>query len=270
MSYKEALTNYGIKAILALHLESTVRGFNRLMRRAAARSHHLEFLLDWGGYRKPPEWFDHLTDQYWRWHVTRNPMSWERGVFATLAMPQGGRVLDLCCGGGFIPYHFYAGRAAAVLAVDFDPAAIAHAQKNFQAPNLEFRCADIRSAMPAGPFDTIVWNAAIEHFTDVEITALLSAIKQRLCSTGILAGYTIVERADGKSHPDHEYEFTSKEDLARVLRPYFKHVTVFETRWQDMFEERRNLYFYASDAPVPFDESWPQQLRVGDAAVSAG
>lgn len=262
MSYRNAAANYGIKLILALRLEAAIRAINRSLRWAAARGHRLEYLFDWGGFRAPPEWFDHLTDQYWRWHFTRNPMSWERGVFAALAMPQGSRVLDLCCGGGFIAYHFYSGRASSVLAVDFDPKAITHAQRNFKAPNLEFRCADIRTDMPPGSFDTIVWNAAIEHFTEVEIATLLSAIKQRLAVGGILAGYTIAEQATGKSHPDHEYEFKSKQDLSDILRPYFSNVLIFDTHWGDIYEERDNLYFYASEAPLPFDRSWSHQLRI--------
>jgi hypothetical protein len=61
-------------------------------------------------------------------------------------------------------------------------------------------------------------------------------------SGGILGGYTIVERPNGKSLSHHEYEFKSKEDLARFFTPHFKHVTVFET----IYPERHNLYFWAS------------------------
>lgn len=270
MNYRKAIARFGIALILALHLEPCVRLINRWMRRMSAHGHHLEFLIDWGGFRAPPEWFDHLTDQYWKWHVTRNPMSWERGVFAALAMPQGSRVLDLCCGGGFITYHFYAGRASSVLAVDFDPKAITHARRNFRASNLEFRCVDIRTDMPPGSFDTVVWNAAIEHFTEAEIAMLLSAIKQRLVATGVLAGYTIIEKATGKSHPDHEYEFKSKQDLANMLQPHFANVLVFDTEWRDIYEERINLYFFASEASLPFDATWGHQLRIGKAPVAAG
>jgi hypothetical protein len=74
-------------------------------------------------------------------------------------------------------------------------------------------------------------------------------IKRRLGSGGTLSGYTIVERADGlKSLPHHEYEFKSKEDLARFLTPHFAHVRVFET----IYSDRHNLYFWASDGSIPF------------------
>ncbi len=238
-----------------------VKMMNRLLRALTFWGHWLQFQVEWRFAPHPPEWFDHTIDQHWRWDFTRNPMSWERGVFGALAMKQGGRVLDLCCGGGFFSYHFYSLRASKIIAVDFDPLATRHATKNFKAANLEFRCADIRTGMPEGSFDNVVWDAAIEHFTEQEIADVLRQIKQRLGATGILTGYTIVER-DEKSHPDHEYEFKSKADLARILTGNFGNIRVFETKWSDPLEERHNLYFYASDAALPFESDWTQRFEV--------
>ncbi len=249
------------RAIRRFGLLPALKAVNHSLRRICAAGHKLQFEAEWTEGR-PPEWFDHLVDQHWRWYATRNPISWERGVFGRLGLPPGGRVLDLCCGGGFFAYHFYSNQSGKGVAVDFDPNAITHAQRYFPAPNVEFRCADIRSAMPEGPFDTVVWNAAIEHFTETEITAILQNIKARLGTQGMLYGYTIVEKADGKSHVDHEYEFKSKDDLARILKPHFANVMVFETETKDNYEERRNLYFYAADGALPFDANWPQRLRV--------
>lgn len=97
--------------------------------------------------------------------------------------------------------------------------------------------------MPRGPFDTVIWNAAIEHLTQAEIAALLTAIKRRLAPSGILTGYTLIEKETGKSHPDHEYQFKSQQDLIEVLRPFFANVRVLSTMWRDQVEERENLYF---------------------------
>jgi hypothetical protein len=78
-------------------------------------------------------------------------------------------------------------------------------------------------------------------------------IKKRLGQNGVLSGYTMVEGADGKMGlPHHEYEFKSKEDLARFFRPHFRSVTVFET----IYPERHNLYFWASDGVIPFMDEW--------------
>ena len=190
-------------------------------------------------------------------------MSWERGVFGTLAMKPGCRVLDFCCGAGFFAYHFFSGRAASVLSVDFDPDAIAHAKKNFSAPNLEFRVADIRTHMPDGIYDNVVWDAAIEHFTPAETTEILANIMARLTSDGVLSGYTLVEKATGKSLVHHEYEFKSKEELAGILHTRFQNVMVFENISADALEERHNLYFFASNGPVPFNPKWPNAVILG-------
>lgn len=242
-------------------LVPALKGMNRLLRRMASGGHRLQFYAEWR-LGNPPEWFDHLVDQHWKWRVTRNPLSWERGVIGTMAMKPGCRVLDLCCGGGFFAHHFFSSRAASVVSVDFDPGAIAHAKRNFNAPNVDYRCCDIRKDMPLGEFDNVVWDAAIEHFTEEEISAILASIKGRLAPSGTLNGYTIVEKSTGKSLVHHEYEFKSKEELAAILKRTFANVLVIERTSRDMFEERRNLYFFASDGPLPFDPGWESMVRL--------
>ena len=107
--------------------------------------------------------------------------------------------------------------------------------------------------MPEGVFENVIWDAAIEHFTEIEIDEIMKKIKSRLKPEGVLTGYTIVELPTGqKSLSHHEREFNSKEDLKSFFEPYFKNVKVFET----VYPSRHNLYFYASDAVLPFDREW--------------
>jgi len=249
------------KLVRRFNLLPAVKRMNRLLRDVGAAGHKLQFEAEW---RVPPspEWFDHLIDQHWKWRVTRNPLSWERGVIGMLAMQPGCRVLDLCCGGGFFAHHFFSGRAASVISVDFDADAIAHARRNFIAPNVEYRCCDIRTDMPAGEFDNVVWDAAIEHFTQEEMAAILAGIKNRLVPAGTLNGYTLVAKDTGKSLVHHEYEFKSKEELAGILKRHFANVLVIETASHDLFEDRRNLYFFASDGALPFDPGWKNMVRL--------
>lgn len=77
--------------------------------------------------------------------------------------------------------------------------------------------------------------------------------------TGVTpSGYVIIEREDGKkSLHQHEYEFRSREDLARFLTPYYKNVQVFSTT----YPTRTNLYFYATDGTIPFDRDWCLTIR---------
>jgi SAM-dependent methyltransferase len=251
---------FAARMVHKLNLVPFVKRTNRFMRRMVSYGHKLQFEAEWRCGTNP-EWYDHLIFQYWLWHELRNPMSWERGIFSLMAMEHGCRVLDLCCGGGFFAHHFFSSRAKSVKSVDFDPVAIAHAKANFCAPNVEYLCADIRTNMPEGPFDNVVWDAAIEHFTPEEATQLLHRIKKSLVPGGRLSGYTNAAASGGKSLSHHEYEYRSKEELAEVLKRFFKNVLVFENVSRDSMEERRNLYFFASDGTLPFDGDWPNLVR---------
>jgi len=165
-------------------------------------------------------------------------------------------VLELCCGDGFHARNFYSLRSRRIVACDFDPRAIATAASKNAAPNVEFVVSDIRNAMPAGEFGTVIWDAAIERFTPEEIDNILRSIRNRLKPGGIMSCYTFVASDTGLSLPHHEYEFKNKEDLMRVLAPHFANLRVFET----ISPLRHSLYAWASDGPLPFNDDWPYQL----------
>jgi len=233
-------------------LEQVLQIESWIASRWVSSAHRRLMAVQWG-FPPQPEHFDHHIDLFYQWLASRNSLWLERGVYGSLAL-HGGDVLELACGDGFNARNFYSLRSRRVIACDFDPKAIETARRKNTAPNVEFLLADIRSAMPAGKFGNVVWDAAIEHFTPDEIQKILKDIKSRLTSEGILSGYTIVEKSDGtKSLSHHEYEFKSKEDLLRFFTPHFKNVTVFET----IYPSRHNLYFWASDGWVPFRSDWP-------------
>lgn len=231
----------------------------RLARWWAGSAHRRLMFLQWA-VEPSPEHFNHHIDLYYQWLETRNPLWVERGVFGGLAL-KGGSLLELACGDGFNARNFYSIRASNVVSCDFDPEAIRTANRLNNAPNVRFVLADIRTEMPQGRYQNIVWDAAIEHFTPEEIGGILGNIKLRLDADGILSGYTIVEREDGTKHlHQHEYEFKSKEDLMAILSPYFRNVMVFETK----YPSRHNLYFWASDGDIPFSRNWDGMIAVGD------
>lgn len=227
----------------------------RLAAAWASAAHRRLMLAQWA-LKPSPEWFDHHIDLYHQFQRDRNPLWVERGTFGGLAL-KCGDVLELACGDGFNAKNFYSLRSRSVLACDFDPSAIATAKRKNAAPNVSFVLADIRTQMPEGSFDNVVWDAAIEHFTPQEIVQIMEDIKRRLTPEGVVSGYSIVERADRAKHiHQHEYEFRNKEDLLRFLTPHFRNVKVFET----VYPSRHNLYFWASDATLPFDDAWPQMV----------
>jgi SAM-dependent methyltransferase len=225
-----------------------------MTRALASGAHKFQFLVEWGVDN--PEYFDHYIDQFYAWKKSRNSLPWERGVYSSFALQstttstQKPTVLELCCGDGFMTYHFYSLVAESIIAVDFDPKGIRFANHNCKSDNIRYVLADIRLDIPGGQFDNIIWDAAIEHFTEAETQALMGTIAARLKPAGILSGYTIIESHGSKKHlHQHEYEFHDKEDLARFLTPYFKRVQVFETT----FPNRTNLYFYATNDRLPFE-----------------
>jgi SAM-dependent methyltransferase len=235
-------------------LVALAKANSRLSRALSSGAHHFQFLVEWGVDN--PEYFDHYIDQFYYWRASRNSLPWERGVYSSFALQattrngQKPRVLDLCCGDGFLTYHFYSLVAESVVGVDFDPKAIKFANRRNKGVNVSYLLGDIRTDIPEGEFENIVWDAAIEHFTEAETQALMGTIVSRLTPDGILSGYTIVESHDGHKHlHQHEYEFHDKADLARFLTPHFAHVQVFETT----FPNRTNLYFYASNDKLPAD-----------------
>lgn len=251
--YKLLIKIFGKEKIIAY-----IKSRSERKRQQAFRAHKLQMDLEWG-FPPQPEWFDHYCDLFYQWRETRISYWAERGIYGLLTMEQNCNVLELCCGDGFNAYHFYSARASHITSVDFDHTAITHATKYNKAPNITFQLCDIRTNMPDGIYDNVIWDAAIEHFTQEEISSILNNIKKRLKPGGILSGYTLKEDVSGKkSLTHHEYEFKSLDDLKKFLTPYFKNVKVFET----IHPTRHNLYFYASDAELPFDKNWKHMVTV--------
>lgn len=237
---------FGKKINLAI-----VKFLSNFSRKFAYKMHEIQFKYEWGT-APTPQWFDHFCDQFYLFRQSKNPLWVERGILNLLVIKDGSEILELCCGDGYYTNHFYSIRAKKIVSVDFDSTAIKNAIKNNKAENIEFKLCDIRSEIPQGAYDNILWDAGIAYFTEDEIRLIMGTIKNRLKCNGILSGYTIIERADGKSLKEHKYEFKSKDDLKRFLEPYFKNIKLFETT----YPSRHNLYFWASDGILPYDKDW--------------
>ena len=213
------------------------------MRWANRHTHRWQAEAEWG-HPPPPEWFDHYVGLHYMGDAQRHNIAEERGVFASLAVPIGGFVLDLCCGDGYYARHFYANRAEKVVAVDFDADAIHYAKRVNAAPNVSYELRDVRESLPDGQFDTIVWSGAIEHFTAAEVTAILEGVRSRLVARGgVLAGDTIAAGDSVNSHLiHHELEYRDEDDLRHTLEQVFPAVAVWRSEWPS----RTELYFYAA------------------------
>jgi SAM-dependent methyltransferase len=258
-NYRHGIVNLVITASKPW-LVPLVRRFNARVRRMSTRTHRWQYLLEWR-YDPTPEWFDHHVGVQGLGDEQGHTIDHERGVFTSLAIPRGGRVLDLCCGDGYYARHFYMHRADNVIGVDYNPDVIEYARSVNDAPGISYEVADIRKALPPGPFDTVVWNAAIEHFTEEELADIIAGIRDVLIDGGVLTGDTIVSRPDGKQLVHHEREFSGTEDLLELLQRHFAHASVMDSPFRD----RTELYFYASDdeSAIPFAPAWGRIARSG-------
>ncbi len=236
---------------------SLLKHFAYLTRKLANEIHKIQFKYEWN-IEPTPEWFDHFCDQYYSFRSSKSPLWLERGIFNLLAIKKDADVLDLCSGDGFYSCHFYSVKAKKIIALDFDKEAVKHANKYNKAPNINYGLCDIRISIPESQFDNIIWDAGIAHFSIDEILPILFTIKTTLKDKGVLSGYTIKGSHNGsKSLKQHEYEFTSEAELKELLSKYFKNVKVFET----LYPTRTNLYFWASDDILPFDEQWENLIK---------
>lgn len=197
-----------------------------------------EFLLDWGCFPNP-EWFDHDYDLAF-FPTWRKPHFFERGVYLQEVLKPSDTVLDLCCGDGSVTALFVSPKVKSVVGVDFDASAISAAKQKYgNFSNLSYRQMDIRTLdFPAQSFDLVTWDAAIEHFTQIEMDQIFSSIKKVLKPNGMLAGSTIAKQ-DHLQHHDHEHEFESTQELQQFLSRYFPHVYV----WERAHDDRVNFYF---------------------------
>lgn len=229
---------------------STIRilqALNAAVRRLSAVTHGLQYRTE-GLLRGSTEWFDHYLDAHWQWPFRGNSLFLERGVLNLLVVSPGAAVLELCCGDGFNARHFYAHRAARVVAADRNSAALAHARRRNSARNIDYVYCDLTVEMPSGVFDNVIWDAAMQHFSDEEIDRIVAGAHAVLCPGGVLSGCTEIERVDIK----YDYTktvFTGPEDIAGRLRE-FAHVIVIE----QPAPTRRLFYFFASDdrGRIPF------------------
>lgn len=245
-------SNRATAAILSrLHplIVPPLRTFNAGLRAVSAGCHHLQYKVE-GFLRPSAEWFDHEIDVQWQWVARQRSMFLERGVLNTLAIRPAAKILELCCGDGFNAHRFYAERGSQVLAVDHNESALRHARRFHARPNVEYRACDIREGVPEGPFNNVIWDAAIHHFTLAEAEVILASIHRSLAAGGVLSGYTVIEPNDDYAYS--RVRFADPESLAKVLSAEFAHVAVLET--PDAL--RRNLYFFASDVAkaLPFAE----------------
>jgi len=229
-----------MKSLATKLILAPLRMLNAFVRTVAADTHWLQYKAE-GVLQGSAEWFDHELDVYWQWPRRQRGVFVERGVLNSITMGPTDRVLELCAGDGFFTQRFYAPNAREVIAIDSNAAAIAHAKRYHSAPNIEYVTGDVLRGLPPGPFNRVVWDAAMHHFDSEQIDSILEGVAVVLAPSGMISGYTMVE--DGANYAYLVTMLAGRADVADRLARHFVHVAVLETEGAG----RRNLYFFASD-----------------------
>ena len=95
-------------------------------------------------------------------------------------------------------------------------------------------------------FTNVVWDASLIYFNSRELKKIIGEIKVVLEYTnGILSGMVAAGSHKGETI---QSIFKTKEDVWKLLTPFFHYVNV----WETIYDSRTNIYFMASDGILPF------------------
>ena len=182
---------------------------------------------------------------------------WHRYAFAR-RYAAGKRVLDVACGEGY-GSALLAGVAAAVMGVDIDASAIAHARASYSSrANVSFAEGSAAALpLPDGSVDVVVSFETIEHLPQSEQPRMLAEIARVLTKDGVLivSAPNPVEYSAARNYrnPFHQHE-PDRAELGSLLDQVFPA--------QHWFRQRR--YFGSAlwnEAAGTSHEAW-----IGDAA----
>ena len=223
----------------------------------------LLMMIEWA--RDPsPEWMDHDQDYYFQARSKGKTFFFERGalpkIFASELIQdykniKSLNILDLCCGDGFYSQFFLHDISKNITMIDLDPKAIKRAKdrenklKFLKNINFNYIVSDIlkeniEDALNKNnlniKYDLIIFNAAIEHFKEDQVSEIFSSCKKIMNQKGLVFGYTLVEDED-HVFDHHELLFKTKQHLKQLIEKDFNEVSCF----QSLSETRHNLYFLA-------------------------
>lgn len=222
----------------------------------------LLMMIEWA--RDPsPEWMDHDQDYYYQARSKGKTFFFERGalpkIFASELVNKKNtgllNTLDLCCGDGFYSQFFLHDISKNITMIDLDQKAIDRAKNrskklgflkkiNFHYIKSDILNEKIEIILKKNnldiKYDLIIFNAAIEHFKEDQVSEIFESCKKIMNKNSIIFGYTLVENEDNV-FDHHELLFKTKDDLKKLIQKNFKDVSCF----QSLSETRHNLYFLA-------------------------
>lgn len=148
---------------------------------------------------------------------------------------KGKRVLDIACGTGYGSQMLFKAGAKSVVGVDICSQTIDDAKQNYQAPGVEFVCADAEQFERLEMFDVIVSFETIEHLKHPD--NFLKRIRQHLLPDGV---FLLSAPLGETRHFDtyHIHKFSQKELFNLLKQAGF---SVELHRIDEWFVTRANL-----------------------------
>jgi SAM-dependent methyltransferase len=148
--------------------------------------------------------------------------------FAAKMIGQKKRVLDIGCGEGFGSWVL-AKECGFCTGLDMDQEAIKVAQKNFNAPFIDFTCANFFN-LQAGLWDAIVNFYVLEHIEKIQAKTFIKKIIDHLTPEGVAVIGThslISEQFLSPAPVQRSINLYSHERLYEELSCFFDHVFLF-------------------------------------------
>jgi len=205
----------------------------------AYNAHNLKLLCD---LQVPPvtTYTDHYINQFFLLSTMKRTWWLEGPAFCGLAIEPGSRILELGCGTGYYTDVFFSPFATEIVAVDIDPRAIETARRQHQAKNIRYDVMDVRTKLPDGPFDVVVWTPTIFAYTPDDVEHLMDRLRKVMSESARLCGFTCVE-TDAADPRILWHDVTS---LAERLKRHFGNVYAFERVHPTIRPPRHELFFF--------------------------
>ena len=187
--------------------------------------HRSQFRREWllSSGDQPPFYNQRWNGFEFVYGTSRNPYAFTRGFLASEVVRPEDHLLDIGCGDGFFTNTFYSPRCRHVDAFDVEPSAIETARRLNSAENISFHLLDAANdPFPSDNYDVIVWDGAIGHFADSDLSTVLEKIVRALSPVGIF----VWSESLGTEGSDHLRFFEDEAALAAVFRSYFAHVLI--------------------------------------------
>jgi 2-polyprenyl-3-methyl-5-hydroxy-6-metoxy-1,4-benzoquinol methylase len=193
--------------------------------------HRSQFRRDWVLYSKEPP---HFYNQRWNgfeftYGKSRSAYCFLRGFLASEVIRDGDHLLDIGCGDGFFSNSFFSQRCRHIDAIDIDESAIEAAKNLNSSPVIDYFILDaVREPFPSERYDVIVWDGAIGHFSQSDLSTVLEKVRGAISPSGIFVG----SESLGIEGTDHLQYFEDAAALSSVFKPYFEHVLVRTAEYQ--------------------------------------